>query len=100
MVLKRIAGVGSGNYIYFWKSKGLSDKRIRSNTAYNYSVTPKLNHYGTKARVKFSGNFLKQHKATYNQGTIVNIYIVYEIIEIIILAVIHHLKSVCLKLLV
>ena len=22
---KRIAGVGSGNYIYFWKSKGLSE---------------------------------------------------------------------------
>ena len=23
---KRITGVGSGNYIYFWKSKGLSDE--------------------------------------------------------------------------
>ena len=29
---KRIAGVGSGNYIYFWKSKGLSDERINSIT--------------------------------------------------------------------
>ena len=25
---KRISGVGSGNYINFWKSKGLSDKSI------------------------------------------------------------------------
>ena len=29
--------------------------------------------------VKFSGICLKQDKATYSQGTIVNIYIVYEI---------------------
>ena len=45
---KRIAGVGSGNYIYFWKSKGLSYERINSVTTSNYS--------GTKARVKFSGS--------------------------------------------
>ena len=37
---KRIAGVGSGNYIYFWKSKSLSDERINSNTASNHSITP------------------------------------------------------------
>ena len=39
------------------------------------------NYYGTKTRVKFSGSCLKQDKATYNHGTIVNIYIVYEIIK-------------------
>ena len=75
---KRTAGVVGGNYIYFWKSKGLSDERINSNTASNHSITPKLSHYGTKTRVKFSGNCLKQDKATHNHGTIVNIYIVYE----------------------
>ena len=37
---KMIAGVGSGNYIYFWKSKDLSDERIISNTASNHSITP------------------------------------------------------------
>ena len=37
---KGIADVGSGNNIYFWKSKGLSDKRINSNTASNYNITP------------------------------------------------------------
>ena len=37
---KRTAGVGSGNYIYFSKSKGLSDERINSNTASNHSITP------------------------------------------------------------
>ena len=25
---KRVSRVGSGNYIYFWKSKGLSDENI------------------------------------------------------------------------
>ena len=76
---KRVAGVGSGNYIYFRKSKGLSDERINSVTTSNYSITPELSHYGTKARAKFSGSCLKQDKATYNHGAIVNTYPVYEI---------------------
>ena len=63
---KRIAGVGCGNYIYFWKSTGLSDEKINSNTASNHSITPELSYYGTKARAKFSGSCLKQNKATYN----------------------------------
>ena len=37
---KTIAGIGSGNYIYFWKSKGLSDERLDSITASNYKITP------------------------------------------------------------
>ena len=76
---KRIAGVGSGNYIYFWKSKGLSDKRLDSITASNYKITPELSFYGTKTRVEFNGSCLKQNKVTLNHGTIVNIYIVSEI---------------------
>ena len=35
--------------------------------------------YGAKTRVKFSGGCLMQDKVTYIYGTIVNIYIVYEI---------------------
>ena len=76
---KSIAGVSSGNYIYFWKSKGLSDKIINSITTSNYSITPELSYYDSKIRVKFSESFLKQDKAIYGHGTIVNIYIVYEI---------------------
>ena len=73
---KRIAGVGSGNYVYFWKSKGFFQEKINSNTASNYSITPELSYYGTKTRIKFSGSCLKKDKGTYNHGTIVNIYIV------------------------
>ena len=36
--IKRVAGAGSGNYIYFWKCKGLSDERISSITTPNYSI--------------------------------------------------------------
>ena len=76
---KRIAGVGSGNYIYFWKSKSLSDERLDSITASNYKITPELIFYGTKTKVEFNGSCSKQDKVTLNHGTIVNIYIVYEI---------------------
>ena len=55
---KRISGVGSGNYIYFWKSKDLSDEKINSIIASNYSITPALSYYGSKTRVKFNGSCL------------------------------------------
>ena len=76
---KIFAGVGNGGYIYYWQSKELSDKKINSITASNYSVTPFLDYYGTKTRVEFSGSCLKQDKVTYTHGKVVNIYIVYEI---------------------
>ena len=59
----------------------MSDERINSITTSNCSITPEfqISHYGTKARVKFSGSCLKQDNATHNHGTIVNIHIVYEI---------------------
>ena len=47
---KRTASIGSGNYIYFWKSKDLSDERVNSNTASSYSITPELSYYRTKTR--------------------------------------------------
>ena len=76
---KRIGGVGSGNYIYFWKSEGLSDERINSDTASNRSITPELSFYGVKTRVEFNGSCLNQVNGTYNHRKIVNIYIVYEV---------------------
>ena len=76
---KRISGTDSGNYIYFWKSKGLSDERLDSITASNHKITPELSFYGTKTKLEFNGSSLKQDKVTYNHGKIVNIYIVYEI---------------------
>ena len=76
---KRITGAGSSNYIYFWKSKGLSNERLDSITASNYKITPALSFYGTKTRVEFNGSCLMQENVTLNHGTIINIYLVYEI---------------------
>ena len=45
---KRITGVGTGNYIYFWKSKGLSDENTTAPTTSNYSLNPQLSYLGTK----------------------------------------------------
>ena len=56
---KRIAGFGTGNYIYFWKPKGFSDERNNSITASNYSTTPELICCCSKTRVKFNGSCLK-----------------------------------------
>ena len=56
---KRIAAVGSGNYIYFWKSKGLPDERLDSITVSNYKITPELSFYGTKTIIEFNGSCLK-----------------------------------------
>ena len=41
----------------------------------NHSV----DYVGTKARMKFNGDCLKQEKITFNYGKIANIYIVYQI---------------------
>ena len=57
----------------------MSDENINSITTSNYSITQELSDYGTKARVKLRGGCLKQDKATYNHGTIIDIYIVYDI---------------------
>ena len=61
---KRAGGVGTGSYIYFWKSKGLSDENITPPTTSNYSLNPDLSYFGTKTRVKFDGSCLKQDKLT------------------------------------
>ena len=66
------------DYILSWKSKGLSGESIKPPTTSDNSLTPELNYYGTKTRVKFTGSCLKQPKISYTHGKVVNIYIVYE----------------------
>ena len=39
---KRVPGAGTGSYIYFLESKGLSNEKINSITTSNHSVTPEL----------------------------------------------------------
>ena len=65
--------------ILSWKSRVLSDESIKPPTKTNNFLNPSLDYVGTKARVKFNGDSLKQEKITFNHGKLVNIYIVYEI---------------------
>ena len=76
---KRVVHAGYGNYIYFWKSKGLSDENTTAPTTTDYILHPHLSCFGTKNRVEFNISCLKQDKITYNHGKVVNVYIVYEI---------------------
>ena len=76
---KKVAGVGSSNYVYLWKSKGLSDENITGPTTTDFGLNPQSSYFGTKTRVEFEGSCLKQHKTTYYHGKVVHIYIVDEI---------------------
>ena len=67
-------------YISEWKSKGLSDENIKPPSTSDNSLSPLIDFLGNKIRLKFNGGCLKQpNKLTYTHGTIVNIYIVYEL---------------------
>ena len=58
---KRIAGAGNDNYIYYWKSKGLSDESINSIKTFHYWITPYLSYYNSnKTRAEFDRSCLKQ----------------------------------------
>ena len=64
--------ITSTDYISSWKSKGLSAESIKPPTTSDNSLTPILNYYGTKTRVKFTGSCLQQPKISYTHGKVVN----------------------------
>ena len=43
----------NGKYILLWKSKGSSDETITPYSSSDNSLTPLIDHYGTKIRLKF-----------------------------------------------
>ena len=71
--------IANTDYVSSWQSKGLSAETIKPPSMSDNSLTPGVSYYGTKTRVKFTGSCLKQLKLSYTHGTIVNIYIVYEL---------------------
>ena len=56
----KVNTINATNYVSSWKSKGLSDESIKPPTTSDNSLTPTLNYYGTKTRVKFAESSLKQ----------------------------------------
>ena len=72
--------IANTKYISLWKSKVLSDETITPYATSDNSLTPWIDHYGIKIRLKFNKSCLKQpNKLTYDNGHIVNVYIVYEL---------------------
>ena len=67
------------NYIFSWKSRGLSAESIKPTTTSDNSLNPELSYVDYRIRVKFTGGCLKQPKITYPHEKVVNIYIVYEL---------------------
>ena len=76
---REIISVGDAEYIYFWKSKRLSDERINSITTSNYIINPELSYYFSKIKVNFNVSCLNQDKTAYAHRKIVNIYTEYAI---------------------
>ena len=73
---KRVSGVGTGNYIYYWKFKGLSDENITAPTTSDYSLNAQLSYLGAKTSLELRGSCLRQDKITYGHGKIVSIDII------------------------
>ena len=57
----------------------MSEQSIKTRTTKNIFFNPLLNYVGSKVRLKFNRDCLKQKKITFNHGKTVNIYIVHEI---------------------
>ena len=75
----KVNTINATNHDLQWKSKGLSDESIKPLTTSDNSLTPELNYYGTKTRVKSARSCSKQSKVSYTHEKILNIYIVYEL---------------------
>ena len=58
--IKRYFKIINTKYISSWKSKGLSDETITSCATSDNSITPLIDHYGSKVKVKFNKNCLKR----------------------------------------
>ena len=71
--------IGNTNMVSSWKSKGLSAETIKPPTTSDNILAPILSYSVTKTKLTFTGSCLKQLKISYTHGTIVNIYIVYEL---------------------
>ena len=72
--------IANKKYMSSWKSKGLSDETITPCAASDNSLTPWIDYYDAKIRLKFNKSCLKQpNKLTYDNRHRVNDYIVCEL---------------------
>ena len=56
----------NSNWITKWKSKGLSNESLEVVSTSDNTLTPSVNYYGDKARLRFTGSVLQQKTVTYS----------------------------------
>ena len=70
---------GTADYLVSWQSKGLCNNSVKPPTTTNNSLTPELNYYGAKTKMKFTGSCLKRSSHIFTHKNVVTIYIAYEL---------------------
>ena len=61
--------IANSEYISSWKSKGLSNETTTPYATSDNRITPLIDHYGSKVKIKFNGSCLKQpNKLPYDYG--------------------------------
>ena len=79
------SAVGVIDRMLSWQSKGISNENIKPPTISNNSLNPRLTYNDTKIKAQFTGSCLKQPKCTFTHKKVVNIYIVYELVHMIVI---------------
>ena len=67
------------SWIIKWVLKGLSNESLEVVFTSSNTLTPSVNYYREKTRLKFTGSVLQQKIVTCRHRKVVNIYAVYEI---------------------
>ena len=79
-IIKYFKIIANTKHIASWQSKGPSSETIKPYSTSDNSLTPLIDYYDSKVRVKVNKGCLKQsNNLTYDYGSRVNIYIVYEL---------------------
>ena len=69
-MLKYFKKIGNTESVSEWKSKGISDEVIKPP---DNTFAPTVKYTGKRMYVKFTGNYFKKDKITFDHGKIVNI---------------------------
>ena len=63
----------NSSWITKWKSEGLSNESPEVVSTSSNTLTPSVNYYREKARLKFTGSVLQQKIVTYSHRKVVNL---------------------------
>ena len=68
----------NSNWLTKWKSKGLSNENLEVVSTSKNTLTPLINYYGDKVRLRFTGSVYnkKQLHTAYSHKKVVNFYVV------------------------